>query len=273
MMRLTAVLLVSMTLPLAGQWLSYPDARTPRTQDGKPDLGAPAPRQHGKPDLSGLWQDERTPLSELTNALGATAAQLQVDLSDLTKHAINVFWGLKPAEEPLRPEARAIMKQRAHVDSPASRCLPSGVPADTFIYPNKWIMTPQETVILSGSGDPPRQIYTDGRSLPKDPDPTWTGYSVGRWEGDTLAVDTTGFNERAWLDLMGHPRSESMHILERYRRRDFGHMDLEVTIDDPKYYTRPFTFRTVLNLVPDSDVLEYVCNEDEKDVVHTAATQ
>lgn len=269
-MKFTAILLVGVTLPLAGQWLNHPDSRTPRTKDGKPDLTAPAPQKNGKPDLSGVWQDERTPRSELASALGPAAADLQVDLTDLTKHAINVFWGLKPEEEPLRPEARAIMKQRAHVDSPASRCLPSGVPADTFVYPNKWIMTPEELVILSGSGDPPRQIYTDGRSLPKDPDPTWTGYSVAPWEGDTLAVDTTGFNAREWLDLMGHPRSESMYIRERYHRRDFGHMELEVTIDDSKYYTRPFSFHTVLNLVPDSDVLEYVCTENEKDLAHIA---
>ena len=273
MMRLTAVLLVSMTLPLAGQWLSYPDARTPRTQDGKPDLSAPAPRMNGKPDLTGLWQDQRTPVSEITAVLGDNAAKVQVDLTDLTKHAINIFWGLKPEQEPLRPEAVAIMKQRAGVDAPASRCLPTGVPTSTFIYPNKWIATSQEIVILAGNGDPARQIFTDGRGLPKDPEPAWMGYSVGHWEGDTLTVDTTGFKEGAWLDLFGHPRSESMHVRERYHRRDFGHMELEITIDDPKYYTRPYTFRTVLELIPDSDVLEYVCTENEKDLAHTAVKQ
>ena len=116
--------------------------------------------------------------------------------------------------------------------------------------------------------NPPRQIYTDGRPLPKDPDPTWMGYSVARWNGDTLVVDTIGLNDQAWLDGFGHPRSESMHITERYRRRDFGHMDLEITFDDPKYYTRPFSIKIVLNLIPDSDLLEYVCNENERDRAH-----
>ena len=123
-------------------------------------------------------------------------------------------------------------------------------------------------MFLSGVNDPPRQIYTDGRSLPKDPQPAWMGYSVGNWQGDTLVVETIGFNDASWLDAFGHPRSESMRIHERYRRRDFGHMDLELTLEDPKYYTRPYTFKTELNLIPDSDVLEFVCSENEKDRTH-----
>ena len=122
--------------------------------------------------------------------------------------------------------------------------------------------------MLSESADPPRQIHTDGRPLPTDPDPTWMGYSVGHWEGDTLVVETNGLNDRAWLDAFGHPRSESMRITERYRRRDFGHMDLEITFNDPKYYTRPFTMKTGLRFMPDSDLLEYVCAENEKDRIH-----
>jgi hypothetical protein len=123
-------------------------------------------------------------------------------------------------------------------------------------------------VTLFEDGDPARQIHTDGRALPKDPQPSWMGYSVGKWEGDTLIVETIGFNEMGWLDIDGHPRSESTRIRETYHRRDFGHMDLEVTIEDPKYYTRPFTVRTTLNLIPDSDVLENVCAENEKDRAH-----
>jgi hypothetical protein len=115
-----------------------------------------------------------------------------------------------------------------------------------------------------------RQIFMDGRALPNDPNPSWMGYSIGHWDGDTLVVATTGFNERAWLDNFGHPRSESMRITERYRRRDFGHMDLEMTFDDAKYYTKPFSFKTALNLAPDDDVLEYVCTENEKDNLRTA---
>jgi hypothetical protein len=122
--------------------------------------------------------------------------------------------------------------------------------------------------MVSEAGDPPRQIYTDGRRLPQDPQPSWMGYSAGKWEGDTLVVETVGFNSKGWIDFFGHPRSESMRVTERYRRRDFGHMDLEITIDDPGYYTRPFTVKTGVNLIPDSDVLEFVCTENEKDRTH-----
>ena len=138
----------------------------------------------------------------------------------------------------------------------------------TSIYAFKMIQAPREIVLLSETGDPARQIYTDGRPLPKDPDPSWMGYSVGKWEGDTLVVETVGFTERAWLDGFGHPRSESMRITERYRRRDFGHMDLDISFDDPKYYTRTFTMKESLRLIPDSDTIEYVCGENEKDRAH-----
>ncbi len=262
------VLAMSMT-PLAAQWLNYPEAGTPRDKDGKPNLTAAAPRMNGRPDLSGVWQAERTPESEFTRVLGNDLVKVQVDLNDVTKHAMNVFWGLKPEEQPLRPEAVAILKQRRGTEGPASHCLPAGLPESLFIYGFKMIQAPREIVMLLGDGDPPRQIHTDGRSLPKDPQPAWMGYSAGQWQGDTLAVETVGFNEASWVDGFGHPRSESMHMLERYRRRDFGHMDLEITIDDPKYYTRPFTLKTQLNLIPDSDVLELVCAENEKDEAHT----
>jgi hypothetical protein len=269
MTKLIAILLATTGLPLVAQWLNYPDARTPRTKDGKPNLTAPAPRMNGKPDLTGVWQAERTPESEFNRVVGNDYAKLQVDFNDITKYLLNVFWGLKPEEEPLRPEAVAILKQRANLSSPYSHCLPASIPAGIFIYAFKMIQAPQEIVILFEDGDPPRQIHTDGRSLPKEPEPSWMGYSVGKWERETLAVETIGFNEKSWLDnRFGHPRSESMHITEHYRRRDFGHMDLEVTLEDPTYYTRPFTLKTQLNLIPDSDVLEFVCGENEKDRAH-----
>jgi hypothetical protein len=116
-----------------------------------------------------------------------------------------------------------------------------------------------------------RQIYTDGRKLPVEPQPAWLGYSVGRWEGDTFVIDSAGFNDRVWLDSGGHPQSEQLKIREKFRRRDFGHMDLELTIDDPKMYTRPFTVKAEEVLVPDSDLLEYVCAENEKDRAHLEA--
>jgi hypothetical protein len=225
---------------------------------------------NGKPDLTGLWQAERNPDSEYNSVLGDSFAKVQIDLHDITKHALNVFWGLKPDEEPMRPEAAAIVKRRSEtpLDYPHVRCLPGGIPLSLFVFTFKMIQAPQEIVQLSETLDPPRQIYTDGRSLPRNPDPTWMGSSVGRWEGDTLVVETNGLNDRGWLDAFGHPRSESMRITERYRRRDFGHMDLEITFNDPVYYTRPFTIKSAVNLIPDSDLIEYVCNENEKDRAH-----
>jgi hypothetical protein len=269
-MKLATILLATATLPLAAQWLNYRDPRTPRTQDGKPNLTAPAPRINGKPDLSGVWQAERTPEREFTRVLGKDFTTVQVDWNDITKQFVNVFWGLKPVEEPLRPEAEAILKERTKQHFPRVDCLPAGIPANIFLYDFKMFQTPEEIVILLGDGDPPRQIYIDGRNLPVDPQPSWMAYSVGAWQGDTLVVNTIGFNEASWLDKSGHPRSESMLIRERYRRRDFGHMDLEVTVEDPKYYTKPFTLKAQLSLIPDSDILEFVCAENEKDGTHIA---
>ena len=270
MTKWIAILVAGFTLPLGAQWLNYPEAGTPRTKDGKPKLTAPAPRINGKPDLSGVWQAQRTPLSEYVRVLGDNPDKIQVDLNDVTKEVGNIFWGLKREEQPLRPEALAIMQQRAGMDAPTLRCLPASVPMDIFIYAFKIVQAKREMVIIPEAGDPPRQIYTDGRSLPTDPQPAWMGYSVGAWEGDTLAVETAGFNEEGWLDTARHPRSESMRMRERYHRRDFGHMDLEITIEDPKYYTRPIVLKTQLNLIPDSDVLEFVCTENEKDGAHSA---
>jgi hypothetical protein len=270
MMKLIPILLMTVSMPLPAQWLNYREARTPRKPNGQPDLSAKTPRTAGRPDLSGVWQAERTPLSEYTRAIGKDRVGLQVDLGDVTKLVSDIFWGLKPDQEPLTPEGRAVVARRQKSEAfPPSECLPAGLPEALFVYAFKMVQTRQEIVMLPEDGDPPRQIYMDGRPLPKDPQPAWMGYSVGRWQGDTLVVETTGFNERSWLDGEGHPLSESMRITERYHRRDFGHMDLELTFDDPKYYIRPFTVRTGLNLQPDSDVLEFVCNENEKDRMHS----
>lgn len=226
------------------------------------------PRIGGHPDLSGVWQAERTPPGEVKRVLGDDFATLQVDINDVGKYYIDAFWGVKPEDEPLTKEAKAILKQRGTQPSPTARCLPAGTPGGLFIYAFKMIQTPREIVLLPESGDTPRQIYFDARSVPADPPPSWSGTSVARWQGDTLVVETTGFTEESWLDGFGHPRSEKMRVRESYRRRDLGHMDLEVSIEDPKYYTRPFGFKTVLNLIPNGDVIEYVCAENEKDRAH-----
>jgi hypothetical protein len=269
MRRLSILVLIA--IPLAAQWSGYRDPQVPR-KNGVSDLKAPAPHINGKPDLSGMWQAERTPREELLKTLGPGFLDLQIDVNDVGKYYMDIFWGTKPEEEPLRPEAAALVKARANAPVPTARCLPAGLPGALFIYGFKLIQTPRELVMLPESGDPPRQIYMDGRKLPvgRDVQPAWVGYSVAKWEGDTLVVETTGFNEDSWLDASGHPRSENMRIRESYHRRDFGHMDLEVKIEDPKYYTHPFGFKTQLELVPDGDSIEYVCGENEKDRVHTA---
>jgi hypothetical protein len=265
---LTSVVVITWVQPADAQWLNYPESRTPRTKDGTPNLSAPAPRTiNGQPDLSGVWKAEPTPLSEIEQAV-PNFGDLQIDERVASKYILNLFWGLKREEEPLTAEAAAVMRHYQPKDAPHLHCLPAGPPFAMFIAPFKILQTPQEIVIMFELHDPPRQIYLDARPLARDPEPSWMGYSSGRWQGDTLVTDTVGFNGKAPLDAFGHPRSESMLVVERFRRRDFGHMDVEMTFDDPKFYTRPFTVKGRFQLLPDSDVLEYVCLENEKDRVH-----
>ena len=265
-MAIAAVLFAAMLGFTVANWLSGGDETFKRGPDGKLDLAAPPPRLNGKPNLSGMWHAERTPTSEFVRVLGPGLPEIQPDLNDITKYALNVFWDVPPTEWPLRPEAVAVTEQREKSgrDFQSAYCLPAGLPVATLGLGIKMVQTPAEIVVLLSGGEPARQIYLDGRKLPAHPDPSWMGTSAGHWEDDTLIVETTGFQERAWLDAFGHPRSETMRITERYHRRDIGHMDLEMTFDDPKYYTRPFGFKTTMNLLPDSHMLEYVCMENQK---------
>lgn len=250
----------------AAGWLNARDAENRPAPGGEVNMSAPAPRLNGRPDLSGLWEAERTPTAEFVRVLGPGLPEIQPDLDQITKHVINVFWDVKPEDQPLRPEAVAITeaRQKSGRDFQSAYCLPSGLPASTLTLHVKMVHGPGEIAVLSGAGDPAREIYTDGRTMPDNPEPSWMGTSSGRWEGDTLVVETTGFKEGAWLDGFGHPRSEAMRITERFRRRDFGHMDLEMSFDDPKYYTRPFGFKTTMTLLPDDHLYEYVCTENQK---------
>ena len=242
-------------------------------RDGKPNLSAPVPRaSNGKPDLSGVWQAQASEAGEVRRLIrDPNQVDPALNLQTASKYVMNILADFKPGEEPMRPETAAILRQRMQTfgkDGPTSHCLPGGIPFSTVITPFKMIQTPVEIVILLEDNNPPRQIYTDGRKLPPDPEPSWMGYSVGQWQGDTLVVDTVGFNDRTWLDALGHPRSESMHIVERFRRSDFGHMEIEMTIDDSKMYTRPFTVKFPVRLMPDTDILESVCAENERDRSH-----
>jgi hypothetical protein len=270
------VLFALLSTGAEAQWLNYPTPGTPRTRDGKPNLSAPPPRaSNGKPDLSGVWQTEASPPGEIERLYGkllGTFVSPGEDPRTFSKYFFNVLADFKPEEAPIRPEMKGFLRQQAaSAISPVLQCQPQGLPrADILTYaPFKIIQTPGLTAILYEVDSSFRQIYTDGRKLPLDPQPSWLGYSIGRWEGDTLVVDTAGFNDKSWLDgSPEHRHSEDMRIQERFHRRDFGHLDLQITIEDPKIYTKPITIKVTELLVPDSDILEYVCNENEKDGVH-----
>ena len=273
--QMLAALLVMLGTVVHAQWANYPAPGVPRMRDGKPNLAAKAPRMNGKPDLSGVWHVQPTSLAEMKRLFGDDINVVEVpgmEIDTVSKYAINVFQDFKPEDVPMRPEAAAIFARRFPAGPevlPSTHCLPLGIPLVTMLSEfSKIVQTPGLIVIMLELNNSYRQIYTDGRKLPVDPSPSWLGYSVGRWEGDTLVVDTSGLNSRGWLDVLGHPQSEAMHITERYRRRDFGHLDVEITMDDPKMYTKPFTIKVTHVLHPDSDVLEYVCGENETDRAH-----
>jgi hypothetical protein len=169
----------------------------------------------------------------------------------------------------MRPAAAEIFQRRAAGVESRGTCLPVGIPAAGLLSePFKILQSPGLIGILYE--DTHRQIYTDGRVLPKEfVQPSWLGYSAGKWDRDTLVVETGGFNDKSWLDVGGHPHSEALRMVERFRRRDFGHMDIEMTFDDPTMYTRPFTIKVTFNLQPNSDIFEYFCDENEKDSAHS----
>jgi hypothetical protein len=245
--RLVAIVavIVSTVAPASGQWLQHPTAGIPRTADGKPNLSAPAPRTpDGRPDLSGLW-----------NRISP-------------KYSRNIAADLKPGD--VLPWAEALVQTR-HEDLGKGYmnvlCVPFGpsysTSADTTgAEMMKIIQTPQLILILNPDLTY-RQVFMDGRALETDPNPAWMGFSVGRWEGDMLVVESNGYNDRTWLDHDGHPHTEALRMTERYRRRDFGHMDLEVTYSDPKAYARSWTVAVRAELAADTEMIEFVCNERE----------
>jgi hypothetical protein len=193
-----------------------------------------------------------------------------MELDTISKYAINLLVDFKPEESPMRPEAAEILRRRLPNEFPDTNCLPAGIPTSSLVSePVKIIQSTGLIVVLYESEDGHRQIYTDGRVLPKEfEQPAWLGYSVGKWEGDTLLVETAGFNDKTWLDVMGHPHSDALRIVERYRRRDFGPMAVEMTFTDPKMYTKPFSIKVTDELLADSDIFESFCNENEKDRPH-----
>jgi hypothetical protein len=256
--------------------VNHREPGTPRTRDGKPNLTAPAPRAaDGKPDLSGVWMHEFTSVEEMRRIYGRRIDEaVKVDVPGMEigtqhKYAFNIFTDLDE-DSLVRPETEELMRRRGP-ENPAEVCVGVfGIPlAGLLSEPIKIIQAPHISMILYEVGNLHRQIYTDGRTLPKEFDlPAFLGYSAGRWERDTFVVETAGFNDKTPLDTMLHPHSEALRLTERFRRRDFGHMDVEMTFDDPKMYRKPFTIKVPHNLLPDSDIFESFCDQNEKDRVH-----
>jgi len=271
------VLLAFLCVGAHAQWLNYPAPGTPRTPDGKPDLTAPAPHTaDGKPDLSGVWMHEATTIAEVRRLFGnrfeseITLAPPGMEIGTQHKYAFDILLDHKPEEAMLRPQAVEILRRTAAARNPANVCTGVfGFPlAGLLSEPIKIVQAPRLTMVLYEVQNLRRQIYTDGRDLPKEVNlPAYMGYSAGHWERDTLVVESAGFNDKTALDAMGHPHSEGLHITERFRRRDFGHLDVEMTFDDPQMYTKPFTVKIPHNLMADADIFEDFC-DNEKDRSH-----
>jgi hypothetical protein len=246
-----------------GQWVNQPVAGAPRTREGKINMTGPVPRLNGKPDLSGIWQVQAEPRPP--GGLFGLGESLN------SKYFRDILWDFKPDERPLTPAGAERLRQHTQPGAfnPSLNCLPDGVPkGDLLPEPFKIVHSRGLVVMLYEVETTFRQIFTDGRKLPADPSPSWQGYSVGRWEGDTLVVETSGFNDRSWLDARGTGHSEDLRVEERFRRRDYGHLDLTITITDPQTFTRPLTFTVVEDLLPDTDLFEHYCVENEKDDAH-----
>ena len=246
--------------PASAQWLDYPTKGLPRPADGTPNLSAPAPRTLGRVDLSGIWHAVPDPRD--------TGGDLGTAGTPAPKYMLNIFRDRK--DPPMRPWATEIYEQRQGNklrDNPMIQCQPAGVPRlNAYTQPFKIVQTPELIVILYESQTTFRQIFMDGRPLPTEPEPSWYGYSVGRWDGDSLVVESNGFNDKTWLDGFGHPHSEQMKLTERFTRRNLGQLDVEVSIDDPKAYTETIKYVQTHRLLADTELLEYICTENAKPV-------
>jgi hypothetical protein len=234
------------------QWANIPLPNTPRTPDGKPNLSAPAPRTaDGKPDLTGIWRV-------------ADGKYLQNIAADI-------------GEAPFQPWAAAIYKERADglgKGRPSEFCIPHGVPDGMLVRnsPFKIIQTPGNLVVLYEEFNHYRQIFSDGRGFPPETNASWFGYSIGKWEGDTFVAETVGFNDQSWFDDPGHPHSDALRVTERFRRINFGRMEMQITFDDPKAYTKPWGATIGFNLLPDTELIESIC-ENEKDHEHMVGSE
>ena len=254
-----AAIVAALSPSLSAQWPLYPASGVPKTPDGKPDLTAPAPRtSDGKPDLSGIWMRNEDPEPN-----GPPAGR--PPLATFGNTGANFKEGL-----PFQPWAAELRRKRAAehgLDNPDALCQPQGLlQFHLDPQPRKVVQTPGQIFIIYESNYGLRTIYTDGRPLPPqgEPQPYWYGYSVGRWEGDTLVVETNNYRGDGWLDTNGSPLTEAAKVTERFRRVNYGQLDIELTVDDPKAYTRPFTVRIDQRIVADgSEMIEFICHENQ----------
>jgi hypothetical protein len=257
-----AIMVCVSSIGVSAQWLKYPTAGAPRTRDGKPNLSAPAPKTaDGKPDLSGIWDIEH---NRPCPPGGCGDMEVGQEFND-------IGWSLK-AGLPYQPWAAAARRTRMEEngkDDPSSHCLPRGaIRSHTTPLLRKIVQVPGLVLILSEANASYRQIFTDGRPLPTIELPTFNGYSSGRWEGDTLVVQTAGFKDGMWLDRSGSPLTDAAKVTERFRRVSYGKLEIELTVDDPKAYTAPWTVKLNHSILLDTELLDYICLENEKSVKH-----
>lgn len=255
------------TRSVAAQWLNQPTPGVPRKADGKVDMSAPAPRMSdGKPDLSGIWttaEANRGPQDS------PRAGEERADDRNITasRQMRNIGVDL-PGGLPYQPWQLPIVKERTDneaIDDPHIRCLPDNfLRAYGLPHLLKFVHSPQLLVVLNEMNAGYRQVFTDGRALPKDPNPSWQGYSSARWSGDTLVIDTIGLRNDTWIDWNGSALTEAARVREEIRRPDFGHLDITVTVDDPKGYTKPWTVRLRQRIVVDAELIDEICLENEK---------
>ena len=276
------LILAAIPAMVFAQWPSYPTASVPRGPDGKPKLDAPAPRTaDGKPDLSGIWE-YRGRSGAPAGFGGAPAVRPPEPPPEPPSSGppaatfFNIGAGFKEGL-PLTPWAAGLLKQRMadnSKDNPDAHCLPLGLmQLHTHPQPRKIIQTPGVIVILYEAQAGVRQIFTDGRPMPgNDPQPWWYGYSEGKWDGDTLVVETTGFRDDVWLDVNGSPLTNTGKLTERFRRLNYGSLEIEVTVEDPKAYTKPFTVKVNQRIMPDTELIEFICTENDRSGPHLVGT-
>jgi hypothetical protein len=267
-LALAMTLACALTTPIAAQWPALVRKEVPRTPDGKPNLDAPPPRlPNGMIDFSGTWES-RVPPSGRPGAMVPNLSPSDPPLAAFFNIEQNFKEGL-----PFTPWATELRRQRMAVnskDNPDVHCLPIGfMQLHTHSQPRKIVQNANDLIIMYESNYGLRNIFTDGRSLPSgDPQPWWYGYSVGKYEGDTLVVETIALRDEGWLDVNGAPFTNGARITERFRRPTFGRIEIDVTIDDPKAYTKPWTVRVNWRLGADEELIEFICNENNIDVQH-----